>query len=142
VKLIVQELKASELSQQLTPSRNTIVEAVRPHLYRHLWPSGSLKMQILTTSDVLVAESDAVSIADISAGNNYFHGYVRFYINAFLTKDTAYKFKLTSSGYTYADAAFIGWCNGFDLGKYAAGYTPANDLYEPLDLEVWERTQR
>lgn len=136
--LVVHELAAAELYQELTPDRNIIVEAVRPHLYRHLLPIGSLKVKIYLTDGTLVAESDPVTITDIGS-NNYFHGYVRFYINAGLQKDVTYRFYLVGSGYTFSESAYVGWCTGLDLGKYPADYIPETDLAYPLDIEVWER---
>jgi hypothetical protein len=142
MRLVVHELLtgATDLQQIVTPDRNTIVEAIRPHLYRHNFASGSLKVQILDGSDVLLAESAAVAISSIDTAN-YFHGYVRFDVTAYLAKDTPYKVRLVNAGgYTFSEAAYVGWVNGYDLGKYPPSTVPANDQYYPLDLEIWERT--
>lgn len=137
MKLVVHELQATELSQSYTPERNVIVHAIRPHLYKHNAPAGTLKLQIYN-GVTLVGESDPVTIASISTAN-YFHGYVRFDLSCGLKRDTAYTFKLVGSGYTFSESAYVGWCGGFDLGKYPATYTPESLLKYPLDLEVWER---
>ncbi len=142
MKLIVHELDAVEVAQVLTPEKNTIVEAVRPHIYRHNFPSGSLKMQIYDESDVLVAQSELVDIADIGT-QAFFHGYVRFLIDAYLTEGEPYKFKLVGAGgYSFSEPAYCGWCNGFDLVKYDIDGTPLSPLHYPLDLEIWERKVR
>lgn len=141
MKLVVHELKSDGLFQIVRRNRRTIVEAVRPHLYRHGFPAGSLKIQILTEADSLVAESEEVEISSIGS-EDYFHGNVRFYISAYLDKNTNYKIKLISSGYTYNDSAFIGWCVGFDLRRYPETYNIDNLLQKPLDLEIWSRSER
>lgn len=142
MRLVVQELKSAGLIQEFTAKESTIVYAFRPHLYRHLMPSGSLQIQILDESDNVLAESDEVVITDIGS-MNYFHGYVRFLISVGLKKDETYKFKLIGAdGYSYSDSAFVGWCNGYDLGKYLEAYTPASEAYSALDAEIWKRTTK
>lgn len=142
MKLIVHELEDVGLTQELTADRNMIVEAVRPHLYRHNFADGTLKLQILDQTDTVIGESDPVNISDIGS-QAFFHGPVRFDINAGLKKNQTYKFKLVGEGgYSFSESAYIGWCNGFDLGKYAPTYTPEAMINYPLDLEVWERKPR
>ncbi len=139
MKLIIHELQASGLVQQLTATRNVNVVALRPHIYRHNFATGSLSMQVLTTGDVLIAESESVDIADIGT-LGYFHGYVRFFIDVGLQKDETYKFKLVGAGgYSFDEAAYIGWANSYDQRKYDLGYVPSSDMSEPLDIEIWER---
>lgn len=122
------------------PSRPTFMTAVRPHLYVHLNPAGSLIMQLRDSAGTtLLATSDTVAISTIT-GSNYFHGYVRFDLNYGLMADTTYTFRLTSSGYTYNVNSFVGWCNDFDLRKYsvANAIAPAEGYSAPFDMELWE----
>jgi hypothetical protein len=140
MQLVLQELglSSSYLSQKITVgARDINVKHVRPHLYKHLAPAGTVSIQIRDASDVLIATSDAVTITDISA-QNYFHGEVRFDVNAMLLKNTSYYIRLVSSGYTYGANAFIGWCQDFDLRKVGVDYTPAGSLNTPFLLELWE----
>lgn len=141
MKLVVAELTSSGLEQIVVPSKNTIVEAIRPHIYRHNFAAGSLKLSIYDSLNNLVAESDPVAISSIQS-LAYFHGYVRFNINAYLKRDQEYRIKLTGTGYTFSESAYIGWCNGFDLGKYDPITTPISDFAAPFDLEIWERTEK
>jgi hypothetical protein len=142
LKLLVHELEAVALEQAIIPQKNTIVEAIRPHIYRHNFATGSLKLQIHNAADELVAESESINIADI-ATMDYFHGYVRFYINAYLKKDEEYTLSLVGEGgYTFAEGAYIGWVNGHDLAKYPISEAPASHYNYPLDYEIWERTER
>lgn len=139
MKLIVHELKAAGLIQEIKAPRNVLVEAIRPHIYRHNSPTGSLKIQILDDSDVLITESEVIDIDDIGS-QDFFHGYVRFLINVGLKEGLTYKIKLVGlSGYTFSESSYIGWCNDFDLSKYLASYNPATPLNRPLDIEIWER---
>lgn len=141
MKLVVHELMADGLSQVIRRDKNTIVEAIRPHLYRHNFASGSLKLQILD-GPTLVAESAVVPISSITTAA-FFHGLVRFDIDAYLAKDTDYTVKLVGAdGYTFDESAYVGWCVGFDLGHYAPTYEAASLLDYPLDLEIWSRSER
>lgn len=138
--LLVAEVESGHtVEQSVTPTRNVIVEAIRPHLYRHKAPAGTLHLEIYDGSNALVATSESITITTMGT-LDYYHGYIRFYINAYLTKGQTYKIRLVSSGYTFSELAYCGWVNGCDLGKYPAVPTPSKTLYSPLDLEIWERT--
>jgi hypothetical protein len=142
VKIHLHELEASGLVQALVPEKNLMLEAVRPHLYRHNWPTGSLKVQVLDSDDNVLAESASVDIEDIGS-QNFFHGYVRFLVNVGLVKDETYKFKIVGEdGYSFDESAYIGVCTDYDLRKYEPQETPAGGIYAPLDLELWVRSTR
>ena len=114
--------------------------ALRPHLYKHLAPAGSLFMRIEDTNQKKIKQSETIAISTISSAN-YFHGYVRFLIGCTLKKNTQYYVSLHSTGYTYSGSAFIGWCNDFDLRKVTADYSPNNGVNGAMDFEIW-RYQR
>lgn len=138
MKLIVEEL-VTNLQQKITVGATAqIIKHIRPHIYKHLAPAGSLKVQILNSSQTLIVESSAVTIASITtASGNYCHGYVKFDINAVLAPETDYYIRLTSTGYTYSNSAFIGWCKDFDLRHYDADYTPSSGILSAFDMELW-----
>ena len=58
---------------------------------------------------------------------------------AHLKKDQEYKIVLTSTGYTFSESAYIGWCNSFDLSSYSPSYEVKNNIYSPLRLEIWSK---
>lgn len=142
MRLFVKELDTTTTQQKITVGdENLYLYAIRPHLYRHNHPSGSLKLQILDASQVLLKESEtlAISLLDIPAATNldFFHGYIRFLVSYGLAANTDYYIRLVGSGYSYSDSAFVGWCNDFDLRKVTADYTPSTGLSAALDMEFW-----
>lgn len=139
MKLIVNDLTAGSLYQNISPTSNQNIEAIRPHLYIEGNPAGSLKIQILNSAGDLIAESALVTIASITTAA-YFHGYVRFYINASLASGVTYRVKLASSGYTYALGSCVSWCNDYEFKKYEYTYTPSTQDLKPLDMEIWTRS--
>lgn len=139
MKLLLDELNSDNLTQLVqTPSRVVHVKHIRPHLYKHAAPTGSFFIQIQDANGKKIANSNSLSAADISA-STYFHGYVRFDIVASLTPDTNYYIALRSTGYTFGELAYIGWCRDYEHRKYAASYTPNTGVSSALDFEIWER---
>lgn len=136
--LIVNELTSASLYQEITPTKNTLLVAIRPHLYVHNLPAGSLKLQLLDANEEVITESETILISTITAAT-YYHGYVRFYIDYYLQKDVTYKVKLVGSSYTFAETGYVGWCNGYDLGKYSNDFVVTNNTYAALDYEIWSK---
>lgn len=141
MQLILEDLGngLSSLKQKITVGASDItVEYIRPHLFKHLAPAGSLNISIKDSTDTTtIATSDSVTITDIDAAN-YFHGKVRFAIKARLLKNTSYYIYLNSSGYTYASNALIGWCLDFDHQLVDRDYTPSDNFMTPFLMELWE----
>ena len=71
----------------------------------------------------------------------YFHGDIKinFAEDVHLVKDTTYFITLTSSGYTFGASSFVGWCNGFDLGRYTASYLGPVGVSAPMDYAAISR---
>ena len=147
MKLIVKELK-DPLDQELqTPDKPMFLYAIRPHLYRHNFPAGSLTVQILDTNKKLVGESETLNISEIdmddgSAPNNFYHGYVRFLIDTPLQSNTIYWIRLNYTGYSFSESAYIGWCTDWEHRKYDADYTANSGFGGALDMEIWTRVRR
>ena len=142
MKLVVYELTSTLYQEITTPNRRVNVRAIRPHIYKHNLPAGTLTINIRDTTGGLVKASDPVSISDIHTNGansqDFFHGYIRFDIEKDLLPNTTYRIELASSGYTFAESAYIGWCNDFDLRKYDADYSPNDGLVAAADMEIWE----
>lgn len=136
----VEELVAT-LTQSMTASKAQSIEAVRLHIYKHNSPAGSLIVKIKDSNGGVLATSNTVTISSISSAA-FFHGYIRFDLNhSFLASD-AFNLELSSSGYTFAESAYIGWVKDMsdnDYRKYSTGYTPNIGFVSPLDCEFWER---
>lgn len=141
MRLVVHELLTS-LSQTLKPEKITNVNVIRPHLYIHNSPSGTLKVQITTMDGALIGESEALNISEITNAA-YFHGYVRFNVSALLMKDTEYKISVVAGGgYSFSESSYCGLCNDYDLRKYQPGYEHSEGTRAPLDIEVWALSSR
>lgn len=135
--LLVTELIGT-VSQSVVPSKNDNVQAIRVGLYKHNNPAGSFKLEIQNAEGKLIASSNNLSAADISS-SNFYHGLIKFEINVHLKKNQEYKIVLTSTGYSFSESAYIGWCNTFDLSSYSPSYEVINNIYSPLRLEFWSK---
>jgi hypothetical protein len=119
-----------------SPDRFVDIRHVRPHIYKHAAPAGEFAIQIQTEDGNPMATSNYLDAADISA-STYFHGYIRFDLNVHLRPNTDFYVALISTGYTFSESAYIGWCNGFDLGRYT-NLGSSSDAFAELDFELWE----
>lgn len=139
--LLVEELKTELVATIKSTEGHRNIRHIRPHIFRKAAPTGSLKVQLRDSSGGLIAESNSVTIASIGS-DTYFHGYVKFDLTAQLKEDVTYRVALVpTGGYSFSESNWIGWCNGFDLGKYPGTYTDAEGYSAPLDLELWEYKQ-
>ena len=112
--------------------------AVALRLYRHSTPSGTISVELRDASGGKIDASSATTITDIGSGN-YWHGYYRFLLDVGLRKNTTYQLVLTSSGYTFQESAYVGWCNDFGVVTRTHGYSPAQGVSGPLDFKLWVR---
>lgn len=136
MKLIVHEISTS-VSQKLTPDANTQVSVIRPHIYVHNKPTGTLKVQVAMPDGTLVAESAWLDIQTICT-LPYFHGYVRFDVSANLKRGVEYMVSVVAGGgYTFSESGYVGVCNDFDSRKYDISSPITHPWYAPLDVEVW-----
>lgn len=137
MKLLVHELK-TELVQNSRGDKHNILEAIRLHLYKHNSPSGNLFVEVRDLNNQLVSRSEILPISSISEAP-FFHGQVRFYVNAYLIAGNEYRIALCASEYTFNESAYIGWCADFDFKTYPRQTEILMD--SPLDYEIWERRQ-
>jgi hypothetical protein len=138
VTLLIEEVRSTPLFQQLTPLRDSVIYAVRPHLVKYGAPTGTLTLQILDTNNEVQFQSSPLDVTTISA-SNYWHGYQTFNIKAAVKKNNDFRVGLVAGGgYSFSESAYIAWANGYDLGKYAPTYPKPYGLNAPRDLEVWD----
>lgn len=131
MKLLVNELK-TEIAQAVSGDGFAVVEAVRLHLYKHGAPAGSLFVEIRDEHGQMIATSEVIPIESLSE-SLYFHGQIRFFISAYLRPSAVYQIVLCSTGYSFNESAYVGWCCDFDFNTY-----PKNSKYAQ-DYEIWTR---
>lgn len=141
MKLVVHELN-TDIYQAVRPKKNTIVESIRPHLYKHKSPIGSLVVEIHDNKGDLISTSEPVEISSIS-DEDYFHGFIRFDIFAYLQKDVIYRIYIKGiDGYVFSESDWVGVCNSYDFQSYEPEYENSHGMYAPLDIEIWSRKEK
>ena len=145
-KLIVKEVGLGDFAEQeMTCNENSFLSAVRIHVYRHRFPTGSVKMQILDTNKRLMGESETLAISSLdvdtgTTGLDFFHGIVNFDFNLPIKSGVNFFLRMVgTAGYSFSETAYIGWVNGFDLRKLDADYTPNDNEKAALLWEPWVR---
>lgn len=137
--LVVIECDPDTVYQQIVADKNMFVVALRPHLYIHGSPAGSVKVQVLDTNNRVVAESATQTITSLKT-ESYAHGYIKFDINASLRKGTSYRLAVVcGGGYTFSESNYIGVCLDWDSPKVECSYSPNTGFNAALDFEIWER---
>ena len=135
------ELNSDNLKQEVRSTRAQHIAHIRPHVLKFDSPSGSIAMQIQDVNGKIIATSNFLTGAQISSAT-YFHGYIRFDINASLSSDTVYNISMRSTGgYSFAEANYFGWIlehNDFRKYQPKTGID-IDGMSSALDFEVWER---
>ena len=138
MKIIEHEL-FNTLSQEFTATKNHDIVAVRPKIYVHNSPAGSLKVQRQDQNGLVIDESNSVAINTIST-EPFFHGYVRFDMLTPVKEGEIFKLALVGDGgYSFSQGSFIGWLTDWDLRKYTATYFNPIGVRAPFDVEFWEK---
>ncbi len=145
MKLYVEELKAITLTQTFTVTKRAgiLVERIRLHLCKYLAPTGTFTLTIKDGEGNTVATSaqtlDQMVMADATIGSeDYYHGHVSFTFTRYPNlKPGDYTLELSSSGYTYAEDEFIGWCKAWDdaSAPLVSEAPPTDGSY---DYEIYE----
>jgi len=139
LKIQVEELDTT-LSQSFTLTNGMSLTAVRPYIYKHLNPSGSLLLEVKSGATVLTSKTILISEIITNVASNYFHGFYTFTLDneIFLTPGT-YTIDITGSGgYTFSELAFIGWVRDYnDLIYSVDNDTTSKDIQKPLTFQLW-----
>jgi len=141
--LVVNELESSLTVDVVFDGTNSEVHAIRPYLYVHNSPAGSLKVSLMDSAGTTTIASKEMTIAALIAGlnsfSNYYHGYVLFELdNTAFIADGNYKIKLEgTNGYSFDEADYIGWISEHEDRKNDMNFTPAGDDENSFSYEVW-----
>lgn len=138
MRIVVFEVNTTAVRQKLTTgAKPVMVSAIRPYIYKHLAPAGSVYLQIQDSAGNKIKDSEVIAISTLSV-SNYFHGFYRFLVNFGFAANTTYYIELKTTGYTYASNAFVGWCSSFDLqNSIGVTYSPSSGFSAPLGLQLW-----
>jgi len=99
-------------------SRRYQVGCLKIYLYMHNAPTGTFIVNLKRGASLVVSKS--FTSADIKTAmnttDNYAHVFypIIFSGNIMLEKGS-YDIELTSTGYTYNDNAYLGWCKEYDV---------------------------
>lgn len=136
--LIISECKP-DTSQEIMATRPIFINAIRPHLYIHGSPAGTVKVQVQDVNGYMIAESATQSIATLKT-EAYAHKYYLFEIDANLMQDGHYRIAVVcGGGYVFSESAYVGVCHDWDNTKSDLSYVAVDSFHKPLDLEIWER---
>jgi hypothetical protein len=145
MRLYVEELRATALVQVFERTDTCLLDRVRLHIYKHLSPAGTFTVSVTDSADnVIVSKSQ--SLADMQADGsadlqaNYYHGHVSFIFDTKATlRPGTYKVKLSASGYTFSESAFIGWCKAWDdrAIPITGDTEPDAAVDSPYDFEMY-----
>lgn len=136
--LIVSECMPT-VYQVITPTDPIFLYAIRPHLYIHGSPAGTVNVQLQDDNGLVIAESTPVTITSLKT-LTYAHAYYRFFITANLIENITYRIAVVcGGGYSFSESAYVGVCHDWDNTKAALSYTADTSIEKPLDIEIWER---
>lgn len=140
--LLVHECDAGNSNtvfQEIIPTKNINLSAIRPNLYIHNGPSGTVKVEVRDEFNRLIKASATQTITALKT-LAFAHGYFRFNIDTPLIKNVKYRIAVVcGGGYTFAEGAYLGVLKDWDDKKTDQSYTPNVDFNAPLDFEIWER---
>lgn len=142
--LVVQELEATPLIQEVKLRRKGkhIIHALRPYVYLHNNPTGTFHFEVLDSQDNLLKSHDFTASEVKTAWGKtdpYCHGFYTINLdNKLILKNGIYKFKISSTGYSFSISSWIGWVQEHENIKYDVLYTPIDDQQNPLTVEFWE----
>ena len=139
-KLLVEELFTS-ISEGFTLSytERTSLAALYPHLYIHNEPAGTFTITLKKGATNIFSKSFNVSDikATIDSPLDYSHvWYPVIPTNPVQIDSGEYLVELTSSGYTFSESAYIGWCRNFEEMDFKGDFGKFNDEHNDLQLRL------
>lgn len=140
--LVIEELKTT-LTQDFSwrPRERAHVIAARPHLYAHNNPAGTFTLALLNSSSATLASKSFLAsdlYFALGTGNLYAQLYFPVIFDQAIHLPTGdYKLRLSSSGYSFSESAYMGWVRDHEDLKVPLLYTPPDDFHNPLSYEIW-----
>jgi hypothetical protein len=141
---LVMDSLETELVQDIEIYKDMSIKGIKLKLYFHQSPPGTFYLRFYKDASVIKEYSFISSNIKSQIGtlNNYFHAVVAL-VGDFMLPRGNIQIKLESSGYSYSNSSFIGWCKDYD--KVDERFTgTSNDFtshpYEFKLIEYIERT--
>ena len=137
--LVIDELRTT-LEQDFQVANRIQINTVRPMLYIHNAPAGSVTVTLKKGSTIL--SSATLSIANIismASLSNFTWGTFSFYLDedVVLHPDTDYTLELSSSGYSYSESSYIGMVKPHENPKNTFEDTAINSYENAFGFELW-----
>lgn len=138
--LLVEELY-SELNQDIAFNLDSRchIGAIIPYIYIHNAPVGTFKLQMMKGSTLVfenIFTCDEIK-ASLNTSDNYAHV---FYPVIPLTptqiEKGTYTIKLSSTGYTFTSASYLGWCRQYENVQAILDFEPENDGQNPMAMRI------
>lgn len=140
--LVVDQL-ITTLDQPVSIKKPIQLATIRPHLYLHNNPTGTFYLNIYNLSGLFKSFSftsnDIKSAAGLSEA--YFHAYYAITTTPFILPRGSYTIKLESSGYTFSESSFVGWCKAVKATGNVSG-EPENYTENPFSFSLIEYQPR
>jgi len=119
-----------------TPLENNQLQEFSMQLFKFgSVPNVSMVVKAYTTSDVLLATSEAISTNDIPSDTDYFYGWFMFKfeprIN--LTSASGLRFRLELSGYTFSESGWIAMISDWPV---TMGYNASPDQIQDAPIAL------
>lgn len=141
--LVLEELKASTLEQELTVNKRSVLRAIRPNLYFHNDPAGTYTIKIKNGSTELASKS--LTMAEIISGaswttGQYHHGVITFDLSGseiVLNKGVTYTIELSASGYSFSESSYVGWIKEYENLKNTYTGSTSDAFSLPFSYEIW-----
>ena len=140
--LVLDEL-ITTLSQDFTINLNRrySIEGIRPYIYMHNAPAGTFTLSLKEGVTTLVSQTfDSAEIkSDLSTSDNFAHIWKRLVFSTpFQLSKGTYTLELSSSGYTFAESAYIGWIREYENVFNETSGTIDTLFDNPFSFQIFE----
>jgi len=138
--LLIEPIEAVPVEQTFKMFERLQVQAVRPYLYLHNDPTGSIKVAIkydgqkIASKTLTVAE--ILNLAELPAGQ-YHYGFFTFDIEAVLNIKTEYQIEVSGVGYGYDPNSYFGWIKPHENLINTFSESVLYDDQNPFGFQLW-----